>query len=185
MESTEIRELLRRCADKDDDAFSELVLRYTPMINKEIGSFSSKSLSTDELFSEACIALHHAAMTFDTEQESVTFGLYAKICIRHKLIDAISVTPKAETTAELDIEQLAVSPSIDTRLADAERFEALMVYSKRMLSDYEYKVLILHIQGYKTSEIARTLGRESKSVDNAKNRIFRRLREFLNENPSV
>ncbi len=185
MESTEICELIRRCRDKDDDAFSELVLRYTPLISKEIGSFSSSPLSADEMFAEAYVALHSAAMSFDIEQSSVTFGLYAKVCIRNRLIDAASAVKKIDTVSESDLEEVTSASSIDTRLADIERFEALMLHSKRLLSDYEYKVLIFHVQGYKTAEIARLHGRDRKSVDNAKNRIFRRLREFINENPSV
>jgi RNA polymerase sporulation-specific sigma factor len=89
------------------------------------------------------------------------------------------------TESDIDVDSITVTPSLDSRLADAERFELLMQKSKGILSDYEYKVLILHVQGYKTSQIAEVLGREPKSVDNAKNRIFRRLRESIGESPTI
>jgi DNA-directed RNA polymerase specialized sigma24 family protein len=58
-----------------------------------------------------------------------------------------------------------------------ERLGALFLYARQVLSDYEYSVLLYHIQGYKTSAIAERLGKSSKSVDNAKARVFRRLRQ--------
>jgi DNA-directed RNA polymerase specialized sigma24 family protein len=54
-----------------------------------------------------------------------------------------------------------------------------MKCARDLLSDYEYQVLMLHIQGYKTSEISAAVGRDTKSVDNAKARLFRRLRDAL------
>jgi RNA polymerase sporulation-specific sigma factor len=153
-------------------------------MNKEVGDISANGISFDELFSEACIALHSAALKYDTEQSTVTFGLYAKICIRHRLLDLVSASSSV-TESDIDVDSITVTPSLDSRLADAERFELLMQKSKGILSDYEYKVLILHVQGYKTSQIAEALGREPKSVDNAKNRIFKRLRETIGESPTI
>ena len=184
MEQREICDLIHRCRERDNDAFSELVNRYTPLMNKEVGEFSASGIGFDELFSEACIALHSATLKYDTEQSTVTFGLYAKVCIRHRLIDLVRAN-SSSSESDIDVEKISVTPSLDSRLADAERFKLLMNRSKSVLSDYEYKVLLLHVQGYKTAQIAEMLGRESKSVDNAKNRIFRRLRETIGENPII
>ena len=184
MEQREICDLIRRCRERDDDAFSDLVSRSTPLMNKEVGEFSASGIGFDELFSEACIALHSAALKYDREQSTVTFGLYAKVCIRHRLID-LAEANSSRRESDIDVDSISVTPALDSRLADAERFELLMRHSKGILSDYEYKVLILHVQGYKTSQIAELLGRERKSVDNAKNRIFKRLRETIGENPTI
>jgi DNA-binding CsgD family transcriptional regulator len=46
-----------------------------------------------------------------------------------------------------------------------------------VLSDYEYSVLMLYVNGDTTVEIARKLSKDEKSVENAKTRMFRRLRE--------
>ena len=71
--------------------------------------------------------------------------------------------------------------SIDTRLAEREIFDSLLGSAKDLLSDYEYRVLLLHIQGYKTAAIASMLSRSAKSVDNAKSRLFKRLRAEIGD----
>ena len=62
-----------------------------------------------------------------------------------------------------------------------EAIDSLLNSARKLLSDYEYRVLILHIQGYKTAAIAKMLSRSAKSIDNAKSRLFRRLRLQLGE----
>ena len=71
--------------------------------------------------------------------------------------------------------------SLDNRLADREIFDNLLVSAKDLLSDYEYRVLLLYIQGYKTAAIADMLDRSAKSVDNAKARLFKRLRAEIGD----
>lgn len=178
-ENTDIRELVVGCRERDDAAFAELVRRYTPMMHKVISSYPDLSAIDEELFSEACVALHSAAMSYDLEQSSVTFGLYARICVQHRMVDLA----RAGRISSCDVDSLPGDvedgDSIVSGLADRETFDTLMSSAKGLLTDYEYKVLILHIQGYKTADIAKALDRTAKSVDNAKFRLFRRLRAAL------
>ncbi len=177
--NTDISELLLRCRQHDDEAFDELVHRYTPMIRKVISGFGSISAEYSELFSEACVALHIAAGRFDLSQGEVTFGLYARICVRNRILDLLRATENERNIADYDVEMMAEGESVEAKIADREEFEFILGSAKRLLSDYEYNVLLLHIQGYKTAAIAKALGRSAKSVDNAKSRLFRRLRAEL------
>lgn len=175
--NTETHELIRLCRVHDDLAFDELVRRYTPMIRKVIAGFSSLSYDFGELFSEGCVALHTAAQRFDTEQDEVTFGLYARICVRNRILDLLRVSDNDRSILDCDVEQMSDGDSPEGRLVERETFDSIISGAKRVLSDYEFRVLLLHIQGYKTAAIARMLERTPKSVDNAKSRLFRRLRE--------
>ena len=183
MEEKEIFQLISEVRRGNDGAFSDLVKRYTPLMNKEISEFMTSSISFDEMFSEACIALHSAAMRYDILQTTVTFGLFAKICIHRRLIDLSKALVPKETV--IDVDKVSVTYPIDTRLAEAERFDSIMCVSKTLLSDFEYEVLILHIQGYKTARIAEILSCESKSIDNAKNRIFKKLRTYFSDHKDI
>ena len=177
-ENIEISALITECRKCDDYAFDEIVRRYTPMMRKVISGFSSASLGFGELFSESCIALHSAVQSYDLEQSSVTFGLYARICVHHRLVDLV----RAESSHKLspcDVEHVADGETIESGLVKRETVEILISTAKSLLSDYEYRVLMLHIQGYKTGAIAKMLSRTPKSVDNAKSRVFRRLRLAL------
>ena len=179
--STHINELIMLCRNHNDDAFDQLVQRYTPMIRKVVSGFDATGYDTDELFAEGCVALHIAAQRYDLQQEEVTFGLYARICVRNRILDMLRRADSEQTVSELDVEQMTDEDSVEDRLADREIFDRLLVSARNLLSDYEYRVLLLHIQGYKTSAIAAMLDRSAKSVDNAKFRLFRRLRDEIGD----
>ncbi len=179
--STPVKDLIMLCRNHNDDAFDQLVQRYTPMMRKVVALFETSSYEFDELFAEACVALHIAAQRYDLEQEEVTFGLYARICVRNRLVDMLRRAESEQPVAELDVEQMTDETSVEERLADREIFDRLLVSAKNLLSDYEYSVLLLHIQGYKTADIAARLSRSAKSVDNAKSRLFRRLRDEIGD----
>lgn len=179
-ENTDINDLIVACREHSDSAFDELVTRYTPMMRKVISGFSSPALEFSELFSEACIALHSAMLRYDLEQGGVTFGLFARICVQHRLLDFVR-TESGKSVAECDVDGVADCDSIESGIVERETFDRLMSSARTLLSDYEYRVLVLHIQGYKTSTIAKMLSRSPKSVDNAKYRIFRRLRLMLGD----
>ena len=179
--TTDIRDLLVLCRERNDDAFDEIVRRYTPMIRKVVMGFGPSSYDPDELFAEGCVALHIAAQRYDLEQDEVTFGLYARICVRNRILDMLRRAEAEHSLTELDVEQMSEDNSVEERLVDREIFDRLLLSAKGLLSDYEYRVLLLHIQGYKTAQIATMLSRSAKSVDNAKSRLFRRLRDAIGD----
>ena len=180
-ESLELRALILRCRERDDEAFSRLVSLYTPMMRKVISGFAGAVLGFDECFSEAILALHSAAMRYDLEQTDVTFGLYARICVHHRLVDYLRAHDTLPLVRECDVESVSDSDLLERRIVDRETVELLMKSAKTLLSDYEYRVLILHMQGYKTSVLAKKIGKSAKSVDNAKSRLFKRLRDAVGE----
>ena len=180
-ENTDISTLIALCRERDDSAFDELVRRYTPMMRKVILGFGSLPYEYGELFSEACVALHTAAGRFDLAQQEVTFGLFARICVRNRIVDLIRRSEADANICDRDVEQMAYESNVERRLEEREIFNRLLLSAKKTLSDYEYQVLILHIQGYKTAAIATMLSRSAKSVDNAKSRLFRRLREEIGD----
>ena len=176
-ENADIRDLILLCRQHDDDAFDELLRRYTPMIRKVVSLFDDVPYDSDELFAEGCVALHVAAGRYDLDQGEVTFGLYARICVRNRILDMLRRADNANTDPEVDVEQVSdEADSPEQAVVDRDLFDRLLVSARCLLSAYEYRVLILHIQGYKTAAIASMLGKSAKSVDNAKARLFRRLR---------
>ena len=174
MDDFETAQLIAAAKAGSDAAFAELVGRYKPLISREISDFEIPSATDDELISEAYLALHSAVKTFDSERH-LTFGLYAKICIHNQLIDFAKKSRRV-VRGDVDVEKITVTPKIDSKLAAAEEFNNILGISKALLSDLEYKVLIYHVQGYKTAKIAEALAIIPKAVDNAKNRMFTKLR---------
>lgn len=180
-ENADVLRLIVLCREHDDDAFDELVHRYTPLMRKIVANIGPSPYEYSELFSEACVALHSAAQRYDIDQSEVTFGLFARICIRNRLIDLLRLSDSDHTVSDLDVEQVTDDDNLEKRLADREIFDNLLISAKDLLSDYEYRVLLLYIQGYKTAAIAQLLSRSPKSVDNAKARLFKRLRSEIGD----
>lgn len=174
---TEIPVLLDLVRSGDDDAFAELVHRYMPMMMRAAEGCRTE-LSFSEALAEAQIALHSAARTYRTEQDAVTFGLYAKICVlrrlsAHRRKEALAV----HSLDAMDGEALAAPDELESSLLEDEAFSALLRRVESLASPYEYRVfLLLTVYGYTVSQTAKALGRDRKSVGNARDRLFRRLR---------
>ena len=180
-EKLTLEELIARLRERDDAAFAEVIERYKPMLNSIVSSFSDSSLDKEELMAEAYIALHSAAMRYDLSQSKVTFGLYARICIHNRFVDLLRREEALCEVCELDVDTLPDDGEIDTGLVARDTVERVLRDARELLSELEYTILMYHIQGYKTSAIAEALGRTPKSVDNAKWRIFKRLRTRLSK----
>lgn len=169
-------DLILKVRLRDDEAFAELVRRYTPMLNKVIAGFNLDEARAEEALSEACVALHRAALSYDLSSEEVTFGLYSRICVYRRLCDFVGRMKKDELLVELDADAIVVPSSIENSLVRRERMQETLTFARSVLSEYEYKVLLLYLQGYTTSAIAKELSKTKKSVDNAKARMITHLR---------
>ena len=179
---TDMDELLRiiRSTEPCDDAFAELLERYAPLINKRISAVDIPQGDISEAVQEASIALHNAALTYDGEKcRGVTFGLYAGICISNRLISLMrEKTKRSERTGELENAEAIPSPiDVEKSVATRDLCERVMAMAKSVLSDFEFEVFCLSYEGYSVKDIAEKLGVNAKSIENARFRVSRRLRE--------
>ena len=171
--------LILRAKSGDEEAFELLVVMYRPMIDSVIKRFS---LDVDEMFSEACMGFYRAVTTYSIDQGNVTFGLYAKICVERCLIDVVrksghDISGRIDT--EIDVDTIAVSDGIQSMLEHREQMAHFLKLAKNTLSDFEYDVYRYWMFGYKTADIADAMGTTAKSIDNAKNRMMKKLRDKL------
>ena len=171
--------LIRDIRDGNEEAFSELLSMYTPMIKSVLSKYTP---SADEYFSDASMALYKAAMSFDLSQNDVTFGLYAKICVTHRVLDLLRQLDNEKTlVSDSDIDTIAVSDGTLQRLVREEEMSRLYAISRSILSDLEYDVFLQWLRGERTADIAAHLGITSKACDNAKSRVIAKLRMAIAE----
>lgn len=169
--------LIKKVREGDDEAFASIVALYTPMMQKVAGSYS---LDYDEVFGELCMSLYRATLTYDIEQSAVTFGLYARILAVRSMCDQLRLRQREELVESSgDIDEIAVDGGVDTALIRKEENEIFRRDARELLSEYEYSVLIRWLGGDKTAAISDALGVSAKSVDNAKARILKKLRDGL------
>ena len=177
-ELSELITLISR-ADTADDAFAELVARYMPLLKSRVLRYVQQSVDVSEAMQEAQIALHSAAVTYDPDRcNGVTFGLYADICIANKLRSMLRQRARvSEKESLVDTERVTSGVDVESFIATRAMCERVMSIARTQLSEYEFEVFRLTFERYTTRDIAARLGRSAKSVDNAKHRISKNLRE--------
>lgn len=154
-------------------AFAELSELYRPLVHSLADSFFPSfppgTLGWDDLVQEANIALYRAAIKFDLKQEQVTFGLFAKVCIKNRLVSALR---RQRRLAKKPPKALH-----ETQSTAKANLIALQQECTELLTDYENQVFALRIENYSYKEIAKKLATDPKSVDNALCRIRAKIRK--------
>lgn len=176
--------LILQAQEGSREAYLTLRAKYRPLLDASVARFGAAEMSAQELTDmreEAERVFLGAITTYDTEQEAVDFGLYAKICLRNGLVSAwrhINVLRRTcpEPLAE---EVLPAEEDPADRLIEAERFQRLCETVRGHLSEFENRVWWQYVTGISVADIARDLGRDERSVHNAIYRIRKKLRERL------
>ncbi len=167
---------IRAAKAGDDAAFAELCRIYAPLIDSMTDRYGRKmpdaELQRDDLKQEVTMAFYRALMSFDPEQEGVSFGLYAKICIRNRLV---SLLRRHHTEIKRKLSQDRKPIPVAESVTGIDR-EALISLAEERLTAYEKTVFFLYIDGRSYRDIASSLGVSEKSVDNALFRAKKKLR---------
>ena len=174
----ELTELIEAARAGDDTAFTALVNAYKPMID---GLIRTYSLDERDVFTDACLRFRIAVQRYDPTR-GLTFGLFAKICVEKAMLDAIKAKDRDKAhlvDGEVDVDTIAVPGGIQAMLEHRERSARFVSLAREALSGLEFDVFRYWMLGYKTSEIASTLGMSAKAVDNAKNRMWTKLRSIV------
>lgn len=154
----------------DSEAISQLLSDYRPMLLRAVSAsapgLSDAGYTREDLMQEASVALSAAIGTYDGGK-GVTFGAYARRCVRNRLI---SVARSAKRMRRTDV---PVPEKKEEPLLPAASLEAV----ERSLTAYERSVFRLLCTGYKPAEIAARLERPVKSVYNAVCRIKAKAKE--------
>ncbi len=165
---------------------------YKPLIESAVARFCKEEiteLNREDLRQEAILSFYNSILTYDTEQEEVEFGLYAKICVTNGLVSRLrrwknraqapwDPLDSLDTRGEVPLSlQDFEDPSV--KILEQERLRALYSVIRKCLSDYEYRVWSLYMSGRSAAEIGELVGREEKSVSNAIYRIRKKLRAEL------
>ena len=183
IKNAEVSELICmvRSGNFSDEAFAELLDRYKPLLKKRVAVyFGFNTIDETEPIQEASIALHRAAMTYDSDKcDGVTFGLYASVCISNRLKSFIRAKLKDidKSNDFSNLERLSSGLDVESSIVTRDVCDRVMKEARTLLSDFEYEVFRLGFERYTTSDIAESLGKSAKSVDNAKFRISQSLRK--------
>lgn len=167
-----------------------LASRYAQLVRVCARPFFLAGGDSEDLLQEGMIGLLSAIRNFDLNC-GVSFRTYAEQCIRNRIISAITSASRQKhnpLNQRISFEYLLneepnglQSPNTDfTRRTEdqvlaREWEEELLVVNAKQLSRFEREVLVMYLQGLSCKEIAKSLNRPEKSIDNAVQRIRRKI----------
>lgn len=173
-------ELLKRICDGDKDATNELIIKYRGLVEHIARKYIDSPLEEDDIIQEGMIGLLAAIKSYNSEK-GAKFNTYATHCINNSIKSALKKFSRLKdipqgVIIELD-EDIVKGKSLsaeDEFLAN-ESVRALSETLYEELSKFENEVLRLHIVGCSYDDIADKLGKNQKAIDNAIQRIRKKL----------
>ena len=183
-------ELAQKAAFGDAAAEETLVSEYVQLVRACARPFFLAGGDSEDLIQEGMLGLLSAVRTFDPSK-GVKFSTYAKFCIQRRIYSAIRLASGYKHTPlnsyiSLESQQLDENNTPSAYiLRDPEDFviarESVGEVEKLLygaLSRFESGVLELYLDGMSYKDMASRLGKSTKSVDNAVQRIRRKLAQI-------
>jgi len=183
-------EVLCGCAAESRQAEEILVARYHRLVRSCARPYFLAGGDSEDLLQEGMMGLLKAVREFDPACEA-SFHTFAETCVRRRLYTVIKAA-NSKKHSPLN-QSVPLNPSLfDARssftqvdpellLIDREKAAGLLEDTRKQLSDFEVKILGYYLDGLTCREIAETVGRPLKSVDNAIQRIRRKVARQLGD----
>ena len=180
-------------------ACHRLVRRYYGFVRLKASSYFLAGGDSDDLIQEGLVGLYKAIRDYRSDRES-SFRNFAELCITRQIITAVKTATRnkhaplnqyvsfastpagegGENDSTLD-EMLPGSTVHDpvNQVISSEELRALVACLSTALSELESRVLALYLDGHSYEEVGRRLGCDCKTVDNALQRVKRKVGQHL------
>lgn len=168
-------------AKTDMEALTRLISRYLGIISFKAKKFSNDSNDVADLSQEGLMGLLDAVKAYDAEGDA-SFKTFANVCIRNRMLNALDSTGTHLSLDEMwESEESAsgTSESPESIVFQSINAEELFQKVSSELSMKEWKVLQLYLTGSSYSQIVKELNLTHKVVDNAMQRVRRKLKSVL------
>jgi len=192
-------EILNYISEGNEIALNLIYEKYKPLINKIATNMfrrycSNTSLEKNDLIQEGMLALNSAINHFK-EQKDVLFYTYAKTCIERKIISVVISAHRQKnkplndsiavefSTDDVNVDVLLKDNHMNPEniIIDRESESELLEKINNSLTDLEQQILQLKMDGFDYKEISLIVNKDTKSVDNAIQRIRNKIKKIVNE----
>ena len=174
-------ELLCDIKNREPGAIEELINRYRPSVSAVAMKYINSPLEKEDLIQEGLIGLLAAINSYSSEK-GAKFATYASICINNSVQTALrkfsrmkDIPPSSIMPLEEDFFDNYPALSAEDEYLAKESVSALTDFLYEGLSRFENEVLRLYIEGHSYTEIASKLSKNPKAIDNAIQRIRKKL----------
>jgi len=182
----------------DPTAYDRLVRRYYGFVRLKASSYFLAGGDSDDLIQEGLVGLYKAIRDYRSDRES-SFRNFAELCITRQIITAVktatrnkhtplnqyvsfSSTPAASGDDVPTLDQLLPGPTVHDpvhQVISSEELRSLVGCLSTALSELESRVLGLYLDGHSYEQVGDRLGCDTKTVDNALQRVKRKVGAHL------
>jgi RNA polymerase sporulation-specific sigma factor len=187
-------QLVVRARNGDSTAMDALIRRYTGFVRLKASSYFLAGGESEDLNQEGLIGLYKAVRDFRADKET-SFRSFAELCITRQIITAIktatrfkhaplntyvsfSQTPAGQDDGECTLGDALPGPGVDDPavcVISTEELQSLVFCLGTGLSSLESEALRLYLEGNSYEEMAEELGCDTKTIDNALQRVKRKV----------
>lgn len=179
-------ELASLAANGDDESMAMLIAKIMPVAKAKASKLGGPRLSAEDLVQEGMLGFLDAVKSFKSEK-GVPFKAYAETCINNRIVSAVRVSfnnKNAALTNAVSIEEETdnlLSRSDDPAVIVSEKYgsEDIRNLIDSNLSGFEKQVIELRLLDKSYAQIALSLNCSEKAVDNALQRIRKKIRSII------
>lgn len=190
-------DIVEAVREGDSGALEYLINKYRNFVRAKARSYFLIGADREDIVQEGMIGLYKAIRDFKGDKLS-SFKAFAELCITRQIITAIKTATRQKhipLNSYVSLDKPIYDEDSDRTLLDVicgttvsdpeeliinqEEFVGLEDKMSEILSDLERKVLMLYLDGRSYQEIAVDLRRHVKSIDNALQRVKRKLERYL------
>lgn len=183
----------------DSKATEYLINKYKSFVRAKARTYFLIGADREDIIQEGMIGLYKAIRDFREDKLS-SFRAFAELCITRQIITAIKTATRQKhipLNSYVSLNKPIFDEESDRTLMDViceenisdpeemiinrEDFSGIEEKMGEILSGLEWEVLSLYLQGKSYQEIAEELDRHVKSIDNALQRVKRKLEKYLEE----
>ncbi len=181
----------------DDAALEYLINKYKNFVRAKARSYFLIGADREDIIQEGMIGLYKAIRDYRVDKLS-SFRAFAELCITRQIITAIKTATRQKhipLNSYISLNKPIYDEDSDRTLLDVisgskitdpeeliisrEEFDDIEEKMGEILSSLEWKVLMSYLEGKSYKEIAEDLHRHVKSIDNALQRVKRKLERYL------
>ncbi|MBN2794999.1 MAG: RNA polymerase sporulation sigma factor SigH [Clostridia bacterium] len=183
--------------DGDDAAQDYLIKKYKNFVRAKVRTYFLIGADSEDIIQEGMIGLFKAIRDFDIDKNT-NFKAFAELCIKRQVITAIKSATRqkhiplnsyvslnkpiyddeSERTL-LDVLTGKRSMNPETLFISREEVSSIKKEIGKHLSKFEWEVLTRYLAGESYQEIGQDLNRSVKSIDNALQRVKKKLEKYM------
>ncbi|MGE8207228.1 RNA polymerase sporulation sigma factor SigH [Heyndrickxia sp. NPDC080065] len=194
MEDEQLIELVHK---GESEALDYLIQKYRNFVRAKARSYFLIGADKEDIVQEGMIGLYKAIRDYK-EDKLTSFKAFAELCITRQIITAIKTATRQKhipLNSYVSLDKPIYDEESDRTLMDVisgakimnpeeliinrEKYGNIEGKISELLSDLERKVLALYLDGQSYQEISEELNRHVKSIDNALQRVKRKLERYL------